>query len=120
MAKSIEEIIDVALNELEKKWKDWRAMPENCNEIIGPENLGVYQVRNRATGELILFGNGVDCQKRMKSLYTGHGRNNKDKVNHVKANWQDLEYRTIETNYKEEAEAIEGLLKAKRNHRFNT
>ena len=120
MVKSIEEIIDVALNELEGKWKDWQAMPENCNEIIGPENSGVYQVRNIITKEPILFGNGVNCQKRMKSLYTGNGRNNKDKVNQVKGNWQDLEYRTMETNCKEEAEAVEGLLKSKKNHRFKT
>lgn len=120
MAKSIKEIIDKALNELEEKWDDWKPMPENCNDIIGPESSGVYQIRNRETGKLILFGNGGKCQERMKSLYTGNGRNNKDKVNYVKENWKDLEYRTIETNSKVEAEAVEGLLKAKENHDFNT
>jgi peptidyl-tRNA hydrolase len=49
----------------------------------------------------------------VKTLYTGKGRDNKKKVNYVLENWKELEYRTMETNCKEEAEAVEGLLKAK-------
>lgn len=120
MVKSIEEIIDAALNELEIKWSDWKPMPtrENRRMITAPQNSGVYQVRNKISEELILFGSGVKCQERMKTLYGG--RKNQDKIEHVLKNREALEYRTIETSCKEEAEAVEGLLKAKRNHCFNT
>ena len=122
MDDSIAKIIDNALSGLENQWSAWMPMPppENRGIIKGPETFGVYQVRNKASKDLILFGNAGECQERMKSLYSGNGRKNKSKVKHVLENWKALEYRTMETNCKEEAEAVEGLLKAKKNHLFNT
>ena len=120
MVESIERIIDEALDKLEVKWSDWCPMPncENSREIIAPQNSGVYQVRNKRSKDLILFGSGVKCQERMKTLYGG--RKNQLKIDHVLTYWEELEYRTMETNCKEEAEAVEVLLKAKKNHCFNT
>jgi hypothetical protein len=118
MNDSIIGVVDDALNKLEKLWGKWQPMPENRKSIIGPQNSGVYQIRNKESNELILFGVGKKCQERMKLLYGG--RNNLNKINHVLNYWKALEYRTMETNCREEAEAVEGLLKAKKNHCFNT
>ncbi len=82
-------IIEDALDKLESMWSEWQLMPspENCRNITGPKNSGVYQIRNKQTGNLILFGSGKKCQKRMKSLFPPpHGtgtRNNLKKRNHV-------------------------------------
>src|SRR5205085_466147 len=126
MAESIEKIIDSNLNVLEFMWSKWQPMPspESCRKITAPKNSGVYQIRNKQTEKLILFGSGKECQKRMKSLFpTPHGtgtRNNLDKRNHVLDHWKNLEYRTMETGTIEEAKKIENILKAKKNHLFNT
>ncbi len=126
MLESIEKIIDDALSKLEGKWNKWQPMPspKNCRKIDGPKKAGVYQIINKKTEKLVLFGNGKKCQQSMKSLFPEphgvKGRNNKDKRNYILENWVNLEYRTMETSCKEEAEVIEGLLKAKRNHCFNT
>lgn len=108
------------------KWSKWQIMPcpEDCRSIQGPDGPGVYQIRNRVTGELIQFGIGIECRKRMKSLFPkpfGSGtRNNEAKRNYVLKNWQKLEYRTMATESKELAKVIEDGLKAMNNHLFNT
>lgn len=98
--------------------------PENCRNINGPKSSGVYQIINNQTGELILFGIGEECQKRMKSLFPspyGTGtRNNEYKRRYILENWQVLNYRTIETDKIETAKSIEHLLIARNNHLFNT
>lgn len=107
-------------------WSNWTAMPspERCKQIEGPECSGVYQVRNKRTEEFILFGESVTCRKRMRSLFPkpyGTGtRNNENKRNYVLANWQDLEYRTVETQTKADAVIIDRYLKSLVNHKFNT
>lgn len=126
MPEIFQQILENALDEIEREWGDWAPMPspENFRQIEGPQEAGVYQIRDRDRKELILFGSGNECRKRMKSLFPkpyGVGtRNNLEKRNFVLENWKELEYRTIETTCEEEAQAIEGLLKAKKNHRFNT
>ncbi len=64
------------------------------------------------------------CSRRMKSFFPkpfGTGtRNNEDKRNHVLENWQNLKYRTIETNTKEETVKIDRFLKSLNIHKFNT
>ena len=126
MNDSIEKIIDEALKKLEEFWNDWQPMPspEKCRKIGGPKSSGVYQVINNQTGELILFGIGEKCQKRMKSLFPspyGTGtRNNEYKRSYILENWQVLEYRTLETGKIETAKSIEHLLIARNNHLFNT
>ena len=107
-------------------WKDWKPMPypENCRRIEAPLGPGVYQIRNKTTKQLIQFGIGIECQKRMRSLFPapfGTGkRNNADKRTYILQNWKDIEYRTLETSTREEAKIIEDNLKALNNHLFNT
>jgi len=107
-------------------WSAWKPMPSpvSCKEIQGPEGPGLYQVRNRLTKELIQFGIGKECKKRMKSLFPkpyGSGtRNNEAKRNYILKNWKALDYRTMATNTREEAAEIENTLKANNNHLFNT
>jgi hypothetical protein len=109
-----------------KEWSEWKPMPapENCRLIEGPKGPGVYQIRNKNNKQFIQFGIGEECQQRMRSLFPqpyGTGtRNNDDKREFVLKNWQSLEYRTLETDTREEAKRIEDKLKAQKNHRFNT
>nr|WP_321485583.1 hypothetical protein [uncultured Draconibacterium sp.] len=110
----------------ELKWTKWKPMPtpENCRTIVGPVGPGVYQIRNKKTNEYIQFGESVTCQKRMKSFFPkpyGIGaRNNEDKRIYILMNWQDLEYRTLQTDSKEEAVSIDRYLKSLNIHKFNT
>ncbi len=109
-----------------KNWSEWKAMPspENCRDIDGPDGPGVYQIKNRKTDEFIQFGESGTCQKRMKSFFPkpyGVGtRNNENKRIYVLNNWKNLEYRTVETNTKEDAVEIDKYLKSLNNHKFNT
>lgn len=108
------------------RWSNWKKMPapEICREIEGPEDCGVYQIRNRKTGQFIQFGESQNCRTRMKSFFPkpfGTGtRNNEAKRNYVLENWQQLEYRTCATATKQEAVAIDRKLKSLNNHLFNT
>lgn len=107
-------------------WTEWKAMPapENCKQIEGPEGPGVYQIKNKLTSELILFGESKTCRERMKSFFPkpfGVGtRNNESKRIYVVNNWKQLEYRTIRTNSKEDAVNIDRYLKSLNTHKFNT
>lgn len=109
-----------------KNWTNWKPMPSppDCKNIEGPEGPGVYQIRNIKTDQLIQFGNGIECQKRMKSLFPppyGSGtRNNSDKRDYILKNWMNLAYRTYPADTREEAARIEADLKAQHNHLFNT
>ena len=108
-----------------KNWSNWNPMPtpDNCRKIDAPKGAGVYQIRNKKTNQFIQFGIGVECQKRMKSLFPApHGsgkRNNSDKRNYILKNWSNLEYRTLATDTREEAKQIEDGIKAQNNHLFN-
>jgi len=107
-------------------WSNWKPMPspQTCRQIEGPDGPGVYQIRHRMTKQFIQFGIGVECRKRMKSLFPepyGSGkRNNSYKRDYVFSNWQVLEYRTLPTGTREEAKQIEDEIKAQNNHMFNT
>ncbi len=108
------------------KWTNWIQMPSpsNCRNIRGPGGPGVYQIRNKATEQLIQFGIGIRCQARMQSLFPapyGSGtRNNSSKRDYILQNWQNLEYRFVATDTKAHAKYIEDNLKAQNNHLFNT
>jgi uncharacterized protein (DUF4415 family) len=115
-----------SIEEEKPEWSSWKKIPkpQDCRQITGPKGAGVYQIRNRRTRELVLFGHSETCQGRMKSLFpkpygTGY-RNNTKKRNYVLNNWQDLQYRTIETPSVDQARQIERELKSKKNHLFNT
>lgn len=108
------------------EWTNWRPMPppEDCRLIAAPKGPGVYQIRNKITGQFIQFGIGVECQKRMKSLFPepyGCGkRNNSSKRQYILANWKSLEYRTLPTTTRDEAKRVEDDIKRQNNHLFNT
>ncbi|HPE74781.1 MAG TPA: hypothetical protein PLC80_01760 [Draconibacterium sp.] len=110
----------------ELKWTKWKPMPspENCRNIEGPSGPGVYQIKNKKTNEYIQFGESVACQKRMKSFFPkpyGVGtRNNESKRIYILGNWQNLEYRTLSVDSKEEAVSIDRYLKSLNIHKFNT
>ncbi len=107
-------------------WSQWKPIPspEQCRNIDAPIGCGVYQVRNKTTKQLIQFGIGVECQKRMKSLFPkpfGVGtRNNEEKRKYILAYWKMLEYRTMATLTREDAALVEANLKNQNNHLFNT
>lgn len=107
-------------------WTNWKSIPSpnECRNIEAPRDSGVYQLRNVKTDELILFGISVTCRKRMKSLYPkpyGTGtRNNSDKRLYVLNNWQNIQYRTLSTDNREEAKCLEDQIKKNNNHIFNT
>ena len=109
----------------ESRWTNWIKFPapEKIRDIRGPAGPGVYQVKNEKTGELILFGIGGECQKRMQSLMPapwGTGtRNASDKRQYIYDNYKDLVYRFIKTDTRKEAADIERAIKAQNNHLFN-
>jgi len=109
-----------------KNWTKWIFFPrpEEVRQIGAPESFGVYQLRNKRTGEYVLFGIGNNLNERMKSLmpkpYGKGTRNNSAKREYVLANHKDLEYRILITKNREEAEQRENKLKKKKNHLFNT
>ena len=107
-------------------WLKWKPMPSphNCRQIEDPEGPGAYQLINRETGQFILFGESVNCRKRMKSFFPepyGVGRrNNSSKREYVLSHWEKLDYRIVRTGTKEEAVAIDRIIKSQNNHLFNT
>ena len=109
-----------------KNWNNWIPMPspETCRTIDGPKDAGLYQIWNKKSNELVLFGIGKKCRTRMKSLYPQPygpaGRSNYKKQNYILENWENLEYRTLETETRESALQIEKEIKSKNNHIFNT
>ncbi|KYG77167.1 hypothetical protein [Roseivirga echinicomitans] len=109
-----------------ENWSSWRKMPrpEDCRNIEGPQGSGVYQIREVGTKRKILFGIGVECQKRMKSLYPkpyGVGtRNNEDKRKFILKNWSNLEFRTLATKTRDHAKNVEDIIKDNSDHLFNT
>jgi hypothetical protein len=95
------------------KWSRWQRFPDpRMGEFLhAPLGAGVYQLRNRATGRLILFGIGKQCANRMSSLLPkplGCGtRNNEHKRQYVLDHLTDIEYRCIACTTRRGAEAIE-------------
>ena len=107
-------------------WCKWKPMPspDECRKIEGPVGPGVYQVKNIKTNELIQFGIGVECRKRMKSFFPApHGsgkRNNSYKREYILKHWQHQQYRTLATETRAQAKLAKDKIKAKNNHLFNT
>lgn len=107
-------------------WVEWRPFPnpERHDFIYAPFGFGVYQLRNKITGQYILFGEGKNLAYRMSSLLPspyGQGKRvNKKKREYVWKNIGDIEYRTVVCGDKKEAQRIQKELKRMKNHRFNT
>ncbi|HMQ00096.1 MAG TPA: hypothetical protein PKC24_09960 [Cyclobacteriaceae bacterium] len=105
---------------------EWRKFPnpEKGEYICAPFGMGVYQLRNAETGELILFGSGNNIAFRMTSLLPpplGQGtRNNEAKREYVKKFLSNIEYRTVPCLTESEMKENEKILKSRNNHIFNS
>ena len=82
------------------RWSKWNAFPDSKQGgyLRAPFGPGVYQLRRRSTGQLVLFGRGKRVAVRMTSLLPkplGTGtRNNVAKIAYVHEHLVDIEYRT--------------------------
>ena len=84
-----------------------------------------YQVRNSLTKQNVLFGIGKNAAIRMGSLLPkengGKGtRNNNDKRQYCWENIENLEIEVMYFDYREDAKAVEDVLRKQKNHIFNT
>jgi hypothetical protein len=121
------ERMDGDMDDIDKKydWVKWKPFPnpKRNDFIYAPFGFGVYQLRNKVTGQYILFGEGKNLAYRMSSLLPsqyGQGtRGNKDKRNYVWKNIAEVEYRTVACRSKTEAQSIQKELKRMNIHRFN-
>lgn len=96
------------------RWSDWRQFPDFLEEgylyvYVGP---GVYELRNRETGELVLVGESGNLAYRMMSLLPeSHGgvgtRRNDRKREYVAKHRQYIDYRTHTCATKAEAQELE-------------
>lgn len=108
------------------KWSEWRPFPDPRagGYLVAPVGPGVYQLRSRSSGALLLAGHGKCCALRMSSLLPaplGQGtRKNGGKRAVVLECLPDIEYRTIACGTKVEAAALEHDLLDQSHHRFPT
>ena len=85
---------------MRKQWSHWRPFPDprTYGELSAPFGAGVYELRNRKTDELVLFGRSKNVAHRMSSLlplpFGVGGRSNEQKKEYVFGNLNDIEYRT--------------------------
>lgn len=108
-------------------WSAWRRFPDFRTEGFpeAPDGPGVYELRDRSTGNLILVGESKTLAKRMKSLlpksHGGRGtRNNAAKREYVAEHLPDVEYRTCGCETKAEARTLERQLLVERTYIFPT
>jgi hypothetical protein len=108
-----------------KNWSEWRPFPDprQGDYLHAPFGPGVYELRHRASGELILFVQGGNIAYRMTSLLPkplGQGHwSNQAKRDYVQEHLDDIEYRTLACVDIEEAKQVESALEKGR-YRFNT
>lgn len=115
------------INDINKKynWSEWKPFPnpEKLEYINAPIGLGVYQLKNKKTGEYVLFGNGKNIAHRMTSLLPkplGQGtRKNEEKREYVLNNIHNIEYRTVACTNEIEAKKIEDELRKLHIHLSN-
>jgi len=109
-----------------KEWTGWQTFPDprQCAILHAPFGPGVYELRHRKTGELVLIGIGQNCSIRMCSLLPpplGAGtRNNSAKRDYVLENLPDIEYRCLACATRNAAAAIEKQMLIKYQYRFPT
>ena len=108
------------------EWSSWSAFPDprRGEYLVAPFGPGVYELRNRRTGEMVLFGKSKNVADRMSSLLppplgAGH-RTNMDKRKYVLSNLSKVEYRTKACTSKEEADREENLLRGEKQYIFRT
>ena len=108
-------------------WSKWRSFPDPRigGVLAAPFGPGVYELRLRSSGELLLFGIGGHLALRMTSLLPApHGRgtrNNGAKREFILANIADVEYRTLVCTSRSAAADVEREMKGKAGiYRFPT
>ena len=108
------------------KWTHWLRFPdpEAGGYLSAPFGPGVYELRNRKTGELVLVGKSKNVASRMSSLLPRpHGtgtRNNARKREYVRKHLDCLEYRTKACGSAHEAESVEREKRNTGNYLFPT
>ena len=103
-------------------WSPWISFPtQGLNGLsfpAAPVGPGVYELRHRSSGHLILFGHSQTCAERMRSLAVapwGVGtRNNTEKRQYVQQHYSDIEFRTIACASKHDAKKLKSELKLDR------
>lgn len=107
-------------------WSEWLQFPnpEKKEYLYAPFGPGVYQLRNRKTGQYVLYGESKNVAFRMSSLLPyPHGagtRNKSAKRNYVWDNIDYIEYRTIALDSKEMAEDFEDFVEMQERYIYNT
>lgn len=107
-------------------WTPWRPFPDPRTRGIlrAPLGPGVYELRNRATGQLLICGVGSHCAARMSSLLPeplGCGsRNNSAKRAYLRRQLRNIEYRTLPCQSRAEAAAVERTRMQTKSYRSNT
>lgn len=103
-------------------WSKWEKFPDHLKGeyLNAPSGPGVYQLRDKKTGELVLFGRGKNVAARMTSLIPdGQGtRNNQDKKDYVRLHLDDIEYRTIPFSTENEAIEFEKYVRERERYEF--
>ena len=108
------------------RWSRWRPFPnpKTGGYLSAPFGPGVYQLRNRKTGELVLFGEGKNVAHRMSSLLPQPlgtpERKNEQKKEYVLDNLDNIEYRAKAYGSKDEAKKEERSMPAKDTYIFKT
>lgn len=104
-----------------KKWSRWRPFPDprKGEYLYAPFGPGVYQLRCRASGKLVLYGESKNVARRMSSLLPpplGTGtRNNTPKRNYVVKHLASIDYRTKACANKAAASVEESKLRENKN-----
>ena len=109
------------------RWSDWRQFPDFTEEgylyvYVGP---GVYELRNRETGELVLVGESANLAYRIMSLLPercgGVGtRRNERKREYVAAHRWHIDYRTRTCATKAGAQELERRMRRDNEYIFPT
>ena len=82
------------------RWSRWQPLPDPRlgGYLSAPFGPGVYELRNRKSGELVLYGKSKNVACRMSSILPrplGVGtRNNSAKRDYVLKHLADIDYRT--------------------------
>ena len=109
------------------RWSAWRAFPdpEDGGLLHAPFGAGVYQLRNRKTGEMVLFGESKNVATRMPTLLPpplgagGGQRSNEKKKQYVQRYRSNIDYRTKACADKSSAVAEERTF-SKKDYMFRT
>jgi len=106
------------------RWSRWRPFPDprSGGHLSAPFGPGVYELRNRMSGELPLFGKSRNVAKRMSSLLcrplSSGTRHNSPTREYVLKQLPNIDYRTKGCAKERVAKAAERKLRAANEYRF--